>query len=179
MISKIDNTQGLTAIQLFDRGKLFDLHILSAVSNLPLSIAERQRDQALERVYHLGLSPYIRIEDAPSRGQGTVLFLAARFEGSTGGFTSLGRKGKRAEAVADHACNEFLSLLDSKSVIDVHLADQLVLYMALAHGRSTLITETITDHLLTNVWVIEHFVPVKFNVDQKNGKIAVNGMGFQ
>jgi len=69
--------------------------------------------------------------------------------------------------------------LDSKGVIDVHLADQLVLYMALAQGRSTLITETITDHLLTNVWVIEQFAPVTFNVDQKTGKIAVNGMGFQ
>ena len=179
VISKIDNTQGLTAIHLSDRGKLFDFHILSAVSNLPLSIAERQRDHTLGRIDHLGLSPCIRIEDAPSRGQGTVLFLAAQFEGSTGGFTSLGRKGKRAEAVADDACNEFLSFLDSKGVIDVHLADQLVLYMALARGRSTLVTETITDHLLTNVWVIEQFAPVTFNVDKKSGKIAVNGMGFQ
>jgi len=51
--------------------------------------------------------------------------------------------------------------------------------MALARGRSTLITETITDHLLTNVWVIEQFAPVTFNVDKKSGKIAVNGMGFQ
>jgi RNA 3'-terminal phosphate cyclase (ATP) len=179
VISKIGSTQDLTALHLSDRGKLLDLHILSAVSNLPLSIAERQRDHALKRINHLGLSPYIQIEDAPSRGQGTVLFLAAQFEGSTGGFTSLGRKGKSAEAVADDACNEFLNFLDSKAVIDVHLADQLVLYMALARGPSTLITQTITDHLLTNVWVIEQFAPVKFNVDQKMGKIAVNGMGFQ
>ncbi|MBW1714589.1 MAG: RNA 3'-phosphate cyclase [Deltaproteobacteria bacterium] len=179
VISKIDNTQGLTPVCLSDRGKLLDLNILSAVSNLPLSIAERQRDQALKRVGHLGLGPGIRIEDAPSRGQGTVVFIAAQFEGSTGGFTSLGTQGKSAEAVADDACNQFSSFLDSKGVIDVHLADQLVLYMALARGRSTLITQPMTDHLLTNVWVIEQFAPVKFNVDQKVGKIAVNGIGFQ
>jgi RNA 3'-terminal phosphate cyclase (ATP) len=178
VICNIDNTHGLTAIHLSHRGKLFDLHILSAVSNLPLSIAERQRDQALKRVERLGLSPCIQTVDAPSPGQGTILFLAAQFEGSAGGFTSLGARGKRAEAVADDACNEFLAFLDSKGVIDVHLADQLILYMALARGHSTLITETITDHLLTNVWVIEQFAPVKFNVDQTTGKIAVNGMGF-
>jgi len=63
-------------------------------------------------------------------------------------------------------------------VVDAHLADQLVLYMALARGSSTLITERISDHLLTNVWVIEQFAPVKFHIDQKTEKITVNGMGF-
>jgi len=173
----VKNTQGLKAIHLSNRGKLLNLHILSAVSNLPLTIAERQRDQALKRIEYLGLRPNISIENAPSPGQGTVLFLAAQFEGSTGGFTSLGERGKRAEKVADDACNEFIKFLDSKGVIDIHLADQLVLYMALARGRSTLITERITEHLLTNMWVIEQFFPLKLDVEKETGKIGVDGTG--
>jgi len=173
----VKNTQGLKAIHLSNRGKLLNLHILSAVSNLPLTIAERQRDQALKRIEYLGLHPNISIENAPSPGQGTVLFLAAQFEGSIGGFTSLGERGKRAEKVADDACNEFIKFLDSKGVIDIHLADQLVLYMVLARGRSTLITERITEHLLTNMWVIEQFFPLKFDVEKKTGKIGVDGIG--
>jgi RNA 3'-terminal phosphate cyclase (ATP) len=173
----VKNTQGLKAIHLSNRGKLLNLHILSAVSNLPLTIAERQRDQALKRIEYLGLHPNISIENAPSPGQGTVLFLAAQFEGSIGGFTSLGERGKRAEKVADDACNEFIKFLDSKGIIDIHLADQLVLYMALARGRSTLITERITEHLLTNIWVIEQFFPLKFDVEKKTGKIGVDGIG--
>ncbi len=47
----IKNTQGLKAICHSNRGKLVNLHILSAVSNLPLSIAERQRDQSLKKAY--------------------------------------------------------------------------------------------------------------------------------
>lgn len=173
----VKNTQGLKAIHLSNRGKLLNLHILSAVSNLPLTIAERQRDQALKRIEYLGLRPNISIESAPSPGQGTVLFLAAQFEGSIGGFTSLGERGKRAEKVADDACNEFIKFMDSKGVIDIHLADQLVLYMALARGRSTLITERITEHLLTNMWVIEQFFPLKLDVEKETGKIGVDGIG--
>jgi RNA 3'-terminal phosphate cyclase (ATP) len=90
----------------------------------------------------------------------------------------LGRKGKRAEEVADDACNELIKFLDSKGVVDTHLADQLVLYMALARGRSTLITERITEHLLTNIWVIEQFLPLKFDVEEETGRVEVNGIGF-
>ena len=174
----IRDTRGLKPVHLSNRGKLLNLHILSAVSNLPLSIGERQRDQALKRVEYLGIQPDSSIENAPSPGQGTLLFLAAQFEGSIGGFTSLGKKGKRAEEVADDACSQVIKFLDSKGVIDIHLADQLVPYMALAGGRSTLITESITEHLLTNIWVVEQFFPLKFDIEKETGKIGVDGMGF-
>jgi RNA 3'-terminal phosphate cyclase (ATP) len=179
VLCSIDTTQGLCAIHRTDRGRLDHLHILSALSNLPLSIAERQRDRALERVRHLGLPPSVRIEEAPSHGQGTVLFLAACFEGSRAGFASLGRRGKRAEAVADDACDELFRFLGSSGVVDIHLADQLVLYMALAKGHSTVITEGVTEHLKTNVWVIEQFAPVAFGTDTRTGEIKVTGIGFQ
>jgi RNA 3'-terminal phosphate cyclase (ATP) len=179
VLCSIDTTQGLCAIQHNDRGRLDRLHILSAVSNLPLSIAERQRDRVLERIRHLGLPPSVRIEEAPSSGQGTVLFLAAWFERSRAGFTSLGVRGKRAEAVADDACDELFQFLNSSAVVDKHLADQLVLYMALAKGRSTVITEGVTGHLETNIWVIEQFAPVAFGTNTDTGEIKVTGIGFQ
>jgi len=175
----IKNTKDLKAIHLFNRGKSRNLDILSAVSNLPLNIAERQRDQSVKRLEHLGLNPTISIENAPSSGQGTVLFLNAQFEGGGGGFTSLGKKGKTAEDVANEACDECIKFVHSKGVIDIHLADQLVLYMALARGRSTLITERITEHLLTNMWVIEQFLPLAFDIEKETGKIEVDGIGLK
>ncbi len=176
--ASIKNTKGLKPIHLSHRGRLTKLHILSAVSNLPLSIAERQRGQALKRISYLGIQPTISIENAPSPGQGTFLFLAAQFEGGIGGFISLGKRGKRAEEVADEACNEFIRFLDSEGVVDIHLADQLVPYMALAEGRSTLVTERITDHLLTNIWVVEQFLPLKFDVETDTGRIGVDSVGL-
>jgi len=174
----IENTQGLKPIHLFNRGKLRSLHILSAISNLPLSIAERQRDQSVKRLEHCRLNPTTSIENAPSSGQGTVLFLHAQFQGGGGGFTSLGKKGKRAEEIANEACDECIKFLHSRGVIDMHLADQLALYMALAKGQSTLITERITEHLLTNIWVIEQFLPVTFDIDKDSGRVGVCGIGY-
>ena len=174
----ITNTKGLTPIRLFNRGKLLHLHILSAVSNLPQSIAERQRDQSVKRLESLGLTPTAAIENALSSSQGTVVFLHAQCEEGGGGFTSLGKKGKRAEKVADEACDECISFLHSRGVIDIHLADQLALYMALAKGRSIVITERITEHLLTNIWVIQQFLPVSFEIEKETGKLEVDGIGF-
>ncbi len=171
-------TRGLKAIQYLHRGDLKDIQVLSAASNLPLHIAERQRDQALRRLEYLGIALHTSIENAPSPGQGTALFLPARFEGITAGFTSLGKRGKRAEAVADDACDELIEFLDSGRILDRHLADQLVLYMALAEGYSTFLTEKATEHLLTNIWVIEQFLTVAFEVEEDAGKIGVQGLGF-
>ncbi len=171
-------TRGLKAIQYIHRGDLMDIQVLSAASNLPPHIAKRQRDQALTRLKYLGIIPHTSIEDAPSPGQGTALFLVAHFEGIAAGFTSLGKRGKRAEAVADDACDEFIGFLDGSATIDRHLADQLVLYMALAEGYSTFLTEKATEHLLTNIWVIEQLLPVTFEIEEEAGKIGVQGLRF-
>jgi RNA 3'-phosphate cyclase len=175
--ASIHPTGGLKAIQYVHRGSITNIHVLSATSNLPLHIAERQRDRALTRLQHLGIAPNARIENAPSPGQGTVLFLAAHFEGSIAGFTSLGKKGKRAEAVADDACDLLIGFLHQGRVIDRYLADQLVLYMALAQGYSLVLTQEVTEHLLTNIWVIEQFLQVAFEVEEESGKIGVHGAG--
>jgi RNA 3'-terminal phosphate cyclase (ATP) len=177
--ASVQPVQGLRAITILHRGNLLGLHVLSAVSNLPLHIAERQRDRALTRLRRLRPAPETSIEQAPSPGQGTILFVAAQFKGSTAGFSSLGKRGKRAEAVADDACRDFTAFLDSQGAIDLHLADQLVLYMALARGRSGFVTERITDHLLTNIWVIERFLPVSFDVERNTGWVGVDGVGFE
>jgi RNA 3'-terminal phosphate cyclase (ATP) len=172
----IKNIQGLKAIHLLNRGKLVHLHILSVVSNLPLSIAERQKNQCLKRLEYLRLNPKTSIEHVFSSGQGALLFLHAQFEEGKGGFTSLRKKGERAEEVANEACDEFITFFNSKGAIDIHLADQLVLYMALAGGRSALITERITEHLLTSIWVIEQFLSVIFDVEKDTGMIVVDGI---
>jgi RNA 3'-terminal phosphate cyclase (ATP) len=85
----------------------------------------------------------------------------------------LGKRGKPAEQVANDACDEFFEFMQTNATIDKYLADQLLLYMALARGRSTLITSHITSHLHTNAWLIEQFLPVKFDIDSSIGKVSV------
>jgi len=169
----------LRSTERAQRGELKEIRLLSAVSNLSMSIGERQKDQLIKRFHSHGFkTPRVEVVNAPSQGTGTLVFLMCSFEGGTAGFTSLGQKGKRAEEVADDACSDLFQFLASDAAVDEHLADQLILYMALAKGRSSIFTERITTHLKTNIWVVEQFLPVRFRADEIKGSVSVKGVGF-
>jgi len=168
----------ISGLELSERGELRRLCGTSALSNLPGHIAERQKRQAEKVLRHQGFDPQIEIVDAPSRGRGSVLFLLAEFENVRAGFTSLGRKGKPAEKVAEEACAEFLRYYESGAALDQHLADQLILPLALTNGRSSFTTCRITGHLLTNIWVVEQFLKIEFLVEGEEGergKVTITG----
>ncbi|RMG52733.1 MAG: hypothetical protein D6723_08340 [Acidobacteria bacterium] len=143
------------------------------VSNLPRSIAHRQRDRLLQRLAEKGLSVGSEILDAPSPGKGTFVFLLAHYESMRAGFGALGERGKPAERVADEAFAAFWAHHVSGAAVDKHLADQLVVYLALAEGPSRFTTSEVTRHLLTNLWVIEQFLPVTFTVEGELGQPGV------
>jgi RNA 3'-terminal phosphate cyclase (ATP) len=160
----------LLPLNLTERGKLLNLTGVSAVSNLPTSIAERQKNQALQILREKDFSPEIKILQAPSIGQGTFFFLKAEFENSKAGFGALGEIGKKAEKVAEEACQEFLEFIQTKAAIDSHLSDQLIPYLALADGPSSFTVSRISKHLLTNIWVVKQFLPTKITVEGDEGK---------
>jgi RNA 3'-terminal phosphate cyclase (ATP) len=157
-------------LNLSDRGKLVRLSGISAVSNLPDSIAERQRKQALNILKSKRFSPEIEFVQAPSVGQGTFFFVKAEFENSVAGFDALGERGKRAEMVAQEACENFLDFMQSDAAIDPHLADQLIPYLALGEGESILSVSKITRHLLTNIWVVRQFLKTDISVEGREGE---------
>ncbi len=146
-----------------ERGSLKDVHGLSAVSRLPSHVADRQKNYVVERLEkEMGLRSEIEIlQDIPATGPGSFLFLEADFEGGIAGFSSLGERGKRAEEVAKEAVGFFEEYLESEGCVDPCLADQLVPFMGLAKGSSAFTTTRMTEHLLTNLWVIQHFADVK------------------
>jgi len=158
-------------LSLTERGALRAIRGLSAVAQLPLEIAERQRDQALRRLRPMlpELSPDLAITELPSHTPGTLLLLLAEFDAGQACCFALGARGKRAERVADEAVHELAAVLHSDAPIDPWLADQLLLPLALADGPSTLRTAVATSHLLTNAAVIRLFLPVDIRVDGRPG----------
>jgi RNA 3'-terminal phosphate cyclase (ATP) len=165
----IHPVEKLASLNLTERGRLLNLTGISVVSNLPTPIAERQKNQALKILKEKDFSPEIKIVQAPSIGQGTFFFLKAEFENSVAGFGALGEIGKRAEKVAEEACQEFLRFIETNAAVDPHLSDQLIPYLALAEGQSSFTVSRISQHLLTNVWVVQQFLPTKITVEGKEG----------
>jgi len=72
--------------------------------------------------------------------------------------------GKRAEDVGKEAALELLKEQKSNACLDKHLADQILPYLALAPGKSQVTVSEITNHLKTNIWVIEKFIDGKFEI---------------
>lgn len=160
------------------RGQLKNISGISAVGNLPEHIMRRQREQAERRLAGAGITCPIDIkeEEMPATGQGTMLLLCAEFEHSQCCYYGLGAIGKRAEAVADEAVNGLLNFLKTDGVIDEHLADQLVLPLALSKEPSRFVTPRATQHLLTNIEVIKKFLPVRIEVEdmgERGGRVSI------
>jgi RNA 3'-terminal phosphate cyclase (ATP) len=140
---------------------------VSAVSRLPRSIAERQRARALERLAAAGRSAAIAlVEDRSAIGPGTLLMLTAAGEAARAGFSALGRRGVRAETVADEAADPLLAYLASGATVDDHLADQLVPFLALADAPSAFTCPRVSSHLRTVAWVVERMLPVRVALEE-------------
>jgi len=170
----------LDPLDLSDRGPLVRLRGESAVAKLPKRIAERQAEQARRRLAGAGHALDIEIAELDAISPGDSLFLWAEFERSRAGFGALGERGKPAEQVADEAADALLGFLARDAAIDPHLADQLVLFMGLANGRSVLTTAEVSRHLLTSFWTIQQFLPLQMSLEGglgEPGRLSIGGAG--
>lgn len=139
-------------------------------------VAERQKEIAEKILKEYG---YRQIEikhsyvDSISVGTCVVLW-AKTTSGCILGSDALGEKGKPAEAVGGEAADKLLETIKSGSTVDEYLSDQILPYMALADGESSFLTSQITMHAKTNMWVIEKFLDVKFEIKNQEGKFLVS-----
>ena len=160
----------LSPLCLTNRGPLKRIRGISAAANLDLSVAERQKVQALKRLRNVEKSVEIDILRLSSPSKGTLLLLLAEFENSQCCFYGLGAPGKPAERVADEAVQEFLGFLVTDGAIDHYVSDQLILPLALAPGVSEIRTSKVTQHLTTNAEIVKMFLPVSIEVDGQIGQ---------
>jgi len=169
----IKSGQALTGVDWRSPPDPSDFRVISAASRLPEHVSRRQAARLRER-----LGQELPVEQVAAFGldPGSLVFLW----GPRAGFDALGARGKPAEQVADEAAGAYLTFRQRRGAVDPHLADQIVLYLALAQGPSTLITSEITSHLLTNLWVIEQFLGPTFQMKGnlgERGEIFCQGKG--
>jgi RNA 3'-terminal phosphate cyclase (ATP) len=137
---------------------------ISASSRLPEHVRARQARQLEARLRGAGIGVEITVPEVTALSPGSFVFLCAQGHRSAAGFSSLGERGKPAEKVADEAADALLRFLGSKAALDPHLGDQILIYLAMIPGSHRLTVSEVTEHLLTNVWVTEQFLPVRFEV---------------
>ncbi len=180
--AEIEPAKRINNIRLLERGRLLKIRGLSCVANLPLSIAERQKEGFIKTIGNAIPSKHeIDIEtlSVKSLGPGTFIHITAEFENSIAGFTALGEKGKKAETVGEEAGTSFLRYYETSGALDPHLADQIIIYLGIAEGISEFTTSEITRHLLTNLWVLNKFTGLEYKISGEEGRpgiINIQGM---
>jgi RNA 3'-terminal phosphate cyclase (ATP) len=103
------------------------------------------------------------------QGPGNAVLVTLEHEHVTQVFAGFGAKAVRAEAVAQEVIEQAQAYLGSSAAVDEHLADQLILPMALAGGGS-FTASTVSSHALTNAEVIARFLPVVIDFRGEEGR---------
>jgi len=172
IIAKVRANGELAPTVLTERGELRQVWGTAAVSNLPSHIAQRMANRAVNVLKGADIAARMEASHVEATGPGAGIFLCAEYEHGAAGFTAYGRKGLPSEQVAGTACDDLLAHHQSDAAADPHLADQLVLPAALsaARGTSHWTTSCITQHLLTNAWVVHHFLDVPIRITGNQGE---------
>lgn len=153
----------LHGIDLGERGRVRDRRALAIVSRLPRHIAERELQVVAHKMGWKARELHIE-ESTDAHGPGNALLLAVECEYVTEVFSAIGEIGVPAETVAGRAVRECRQYLDAGVPVGAHLADQLLLPLAIA-GAGSFVTESLTLHATTHIELIRQFLPVDVQVD--------------
>ena len=165
----VEPARRLRRLDLVERGAILSERARALVVNLPPHIGERELAVASEQ---LGWMPdQLDLEESTNAiSAGNVFTVSVESEGLTEVFTGIGERGVRAEQIAACVIHEAQRYLAVGAPVGEHLADQLLIPMALARGGSYT-TGTPTLHTTTNIEVIKKFLPVEITTTQLSEEV--------
>ncbi|HEX8853490.1 MAG TPA: RNA 3'-terminal phosphate cyclase [Pyrinomonadaceae bacterium] len=172
----IEPSHTLSPLTLAERGAIRRRRARALVVNLPPHIAERELLTIGEELDWT--DGELQVEASKNAlSPGNVVMLEVESEHLTEMFTRVGERGLRAERVATEACREARRYLSTDAPVGEHLADQLLIPLALAGGGSY-VTLPLSLHTTTNIEVIKKFLDVDIKTEPLTGglwRVSVNG----
>jgi RNA 3'-terminal phosphate cyclase len=170
----------LNSIQIGQFGKFQKVKGISVCTFLKdKRVAERQAKGANKYLETRGLKGEIEtVYDRSNVFQkGSSIVLWARTDtGVILGGDAIGELHKASEIVGKEAAKNLFTELKSKATVDVHLADMLVPYMALAQGESVYLVRHMTEHLATNIWLAQKILCSEFKVTRFGNLFRIQKM---
>jgi RNA 3'-terminal phosphate cyclase (ATP) len=170
--AEITPVQKLAPLRIEGRGEITKRKVHAIVANLPRHIGQREVESA-SALLNWGPETSWVESTRESTGPGNVVMIEIGTDEVTEIFTEFGKVGVSAETVAGNAAREAREFLASTAAAGEHLADQLLLPMALAGGGS-FTAQKLNLHATTNMKVIEKFLPVRFDVAEGERCVCVS-----
>jgi RNA 3'-terminal phosphate cyclase (ATP) len=168
MTVAIEPRPGAGPLDLVERGPIVRRAIRAMVSRLPRHVAQREIATALAEL--AWPDDCATTEEVASAGPGNALLLEIESRDVCEVFTGFGQRGVPAETVAAGAAREALRYLAVDVPVGRHLADQLLLPMALL-GGGRFRTLALTPHTVTNIATVERFLETRVDVRPLGGDV--------
>lgn len=161
----------LEPIEIIAPGKLRHRRAHALVSNLPADIGRREVETVRRKLdWHERECHVEHITGAP--GPGNALMLEVEHQHVTELVTAFGERGVPAQRVAQTAAKAMRRYLRDGAPVGEHLADQLMIPMALA-GAGRYVTGSLSLHAQTNLEVIGEFLDVPVCVDADGKRTTI------
>lgn len=178
----------LKPVEMIERGDIVSIRIVGHVAgNLPIALAEEMAQAAENEIrkklknVNITLEVY-KAEHATGNGSG-IFICAKTSQGCVLGGSSNGSPKKKPFKTGIEAANDLLEPLLSGACVDHWMQDQLIMYMALAEGKSRIkASKPLTLHTKTAIYICEKFCAAKFNIiedgDENCVIIECDGFAF-
>ena len=161
---RIQPAPQLQPLQLIERGVLLEHEAVAVRAGVPGHVAEREL-RTVGRLLDWEQDCLQHQQWAKEYGPGNCLNVTLRHAHVTEVFTECGQIGVRAEKVAQRCVQRVQRYLATPVAVAEHLADQLLLPLALAGGGAFTSLEP-SQHATTNIKVIQRFLPVRIVTEQ-------------
>ncbi len=167
--ARIEPVKQLKRFDLLERGPVRQQCARAIISKIPPRVADRELAVVREQLGWREDECHLESVANPV-GPGNALLLEIETEHVTEVFTCFGERGRSAEEVAGEVCRAARDWMDANVPVDEHLADQLLIPMALAGGGSFRTVKP-SLHSTTNAQIIERFLAVGIGFEQENSNV--------
>ena len=159
-------------LELLERGEPGERRIDCLIAHIDDSVAERELKAARRALdWPEACCAARRIDEAS--GSGNILEIEQAFANVTERVSGHGALGRSSERVARGAAKAMRDYLDSGAAAGLHLADQLLLPLALAGGGG-IVTLGETEHIRTQIATLEAFLDLRFEVAPEGSCVRVS-----
>ena len=162
----VEPVEKLNSIELIERGDIRSRSATAMISKLPLVICEKELSLVRSALgWDRSCTNVKDVKD--SHGPGNIVTIEIACENITELFTGFGRREACAEFVAGEAIEPAKRYLASEAAVGEHLADQLILPMAMA-GGGRFTTLKLSRHATTNIEIVKKFLDVDVRITKLN-----------
>jgi RNA 3'-terminal phosphate cyclase (ATP) len=170
----------LKTLQLDKQGSPTKLRAISLASHLENEkVSERMAARCQSLLQQRGYQSQVQIlHDATAIQRGAVMLLWVETDtGCLLGADRAGKRGRSSESIGEFVVKTLMEDLQTGATTDRHLADQLILFAALAAGQTEYLIPQVTEHVQSNLWLVEEILGAR--TDLQGNHLKINGIGLK